>query len=432
MTIANDIQCDACGVVYHLKTQVDQTIEHMDWSITVECAECGNKMEFRLSKKDGFSKLVNGRWQPVGERDTEKLRMSSGYLFGYSQTLPIVPSGFHKKVPMGIGPFSPYIQFTMESGISQEKIAECNQKNAWITANIIPDKDLIPSLFSLLSHKPFNGVAFISKCVNVLEIKKEVMEVPTDFEYCLDFFDEFIQTVYKNLVTGGHPSVSQNNFYHQAYKWLVCQEPEALKTDFEDMKNLFSLDEYLMNVYGQISSTLKILDKLMQGIFRSEMQSLGVSSISVRMHITTIGHKELLNVYKEHYEMISKGLIFIAALRNKLEGRSAEDFGDGNPSNNFKRFASLSNGKRIELMNQTASFSDFFTDVLNAHWRNANEHADVEYDSVTQLCKFRYDSTQSEKFEEVLLIDIAKAVYRQLVFLIEISKLIKVAKSKTI
>lgn len=148
------------------------------------------------------------------------------------------------------------------------------------------------------------------------------------------------------------------------------------------------------------------------------------------MYIMTIGHKELLNIYKEGYEIISKVLVLLAGINNRMADRNFDDFGTGDHKQNLTSFARLTNGKRIELLCTIKPFSNFLNEVLNSHWRNANEHANIEYDAKNQICRFKYDSSRPSATEEVLLIDIAKATYRQLVFLIEISKLLWIALRK--
>ena len=160
MTIAKEIKCDACGGVYHLKLQMDDTIMLFDWPITVECASCGNVMDFKFSRLDGFKRLHDGGWLDYTEGDSLQLRMSPGFLMGYSPTLPIVPSVFHVRVPSGIGFFSPFMNFSSETGIDDFSVADCNRKSIGIIRDVLPSRGILKSLVRMTGPLPFQWGGF--------------------------------------------------------------------------------------------------------------------------------------------------------------------------------------------------------------------------------------------------------------------------------
>lgn len=422
MTIAKEIKCDACGCIYHLKLQMDDTIRLFDWPITVECASCGNVMDFKFSRLDGFKRLHDGGWLDYAEGDSHQLRMSPGFLMGYSPTLPIVPSVFHVRVPSGIGFFSPFMNFSPETGIDDFSVADCNRKSIGIIRDVLPSRGILKSLVRILDHSPFNGEAFLNKCVNDLGIDAPELTAQPDKDGCIDIFDGLLQSVYKNLVAGGHPSPSQYEFYRKAYRYIV--DCDNMDSCLDAVSASEDIDGLLLKFYDHVSEVVAVIDKLLQGFFVCEMRRLGMNAMCGRLHLMTMGHKRLLGLYATGYELIAKAIPLLAGLGNVVNGREFDDCGTGNPNHSIKALGKLSNGKRVELLGRMPPFSSFFLDFQNPHWRNANEHIDIEYNPVSQACVFRFDSSRPQAYEEVSLMDVAAAVCRQLVFMIEVSKLL--------
>lgn len=427
MTIAKEIQCDACGGIYHLKFQADETIE-FEWPISVECAICGNAMSFTLDKNYNFRTLHNGRWLAVDEQNAKVLYSEKGYIMGYSPTLPIVPSLFHVEVPSGRGPYSPFIMFPIETGLEWEKIKGCNTKSICIIQNILPYKSAFLELFNILYHTPLKVDAFARKVAKVFDLNADV-KTTLDENSCFDFYDELQQTMFRNLIVGGHPNPIEDDFCREAYQFIDNLEIDKVQGMVGALKGLLDIDRELFNSYNHIANIVNVLDKLLQGVFASEIDRVGLIIRCQRLHIVTISHNELLQLYAKGYEIICKFLPLLTGINNCMKRAGFDDFGDGYGYKVFKMY-SLSNGKMIELLSRMEPFSNILPNILHTHWRNANEHVDVDYDPGTQVCSFKYDASRPTCTEEVALIEVAKAVYRQLVFLIEISHLILLIKKR--
>lgn len=427
MTIAKEIQCDACGEIYHLKLQADETIELSEWPISVECADCGNSMSFTFDKDGNFRKLKNGAWNAVDECNAEALYLKQGYIMGYSPTLPIVPTLFHQEVPSGMGVYSPFIKFPMETGLNWEDIQKCNVKNAFIVQNVIPYKSALSELFNLLNHNPLRVDAFVRKVANVFDIDAD-SKTSLDENGCFDFYDELQQRVFRNLIAGGHPVPIEEEFCREVYRFVDNLKEDELRGLISTLKGLLDIDRELFISYKHIANIVKVLDKLLQGVFVSEMERLQLMIKCQRLHIVTISHNELLSLYAKGYEIICKFLPLLAGINNCLKRAGFDDFGDGK-GHKVSKMYSLSNGKMIALLSGVEPFSNMLPNILNTHWRNANEHVDVDYDPGTQVCSFKYASSCPDR-EEVALIEVAKSVYRQLIFLIEISNMVLLIKKK--
>lgn len=428
MTIAKEIQCDACGEIYHLKLQVDETIELSEWPIVVECAECGNSMSFTFDKDSNFRKKDKGKWISVNESNAGSLSLKKGYIMGYSPIMPIVPTLFHKKVPSGMGVYSPFLRFSMETGIDWVNVKNCNAKNISIIQNVIPYKSALSELFNLLNHNPLRIGAFVRKVANVFDIDADG-KTTFDENRCFDFYDELQQTIFQNLITRGHPTPIEEDFCREVYRWVDNLKDDEVRGMVSGLKGLLDIDRELFNSYEHIANIVKVLDKLLQGVFVSEMERLQLMIKCQRLHIVTISHNELLSLYAKGYEIICKFLPLLAGINNCLKRAGFDDFGDGK-GHKVSKMYSLSNGTIIELLSGVEPFSNMLPNILNTHWRNANEHVDVDYDLGTQVCSFKYDSSRPDRIEEVALIEVAKAVYRQLIFLIEISNIVLLIKKK--
>lgn len=430
MTITKEIHCDACGEIYHLKLQADATIELSEWPIVVECAACGNSMSFTFDRNYNFRKWDKENWIPVDESNGGSLLSKRGYIMGYSPTLPIVPSLFHEEVPSGLGGYSPFIKFPMETGLNWEDIQKCNVKNAFIVQNVIPYKRALSELFNLLNHNPLKTDAFARKAARIWGLDAE-SDAKTTFDEkdCFDFYDELQQTIFQNLIAGGHPNPIEEEFWREVYRFVDNLKVEEVRGMVSTLNGLLDIDRELFNSYEHIANIVKVLDRLLQGVFVSEKERLQLMIKCQRLHVVTISHNELLSLYAKGYEIICKFLPLLAGINNCLKRAEFDDFGDGK-GHKVSKMYSLPNGKIIELLSGVEPFSNILPNILNTHWRNANEHVDVDYDPGTQVCSFKYDASRPACTEEVVLIEVAKAVYRQLVFLIEISHIVLLIKQK--
>lgn len=428
MTIAKEVQCDACSGIYHLKLLADETIKILEWPIVVECAICGNTMSFTFDKDGNFRKRDNGKWITVDERKAKDLYSKRGYIMCYSPTLPIVPSLFHVEVPSGMGPYSPFIMFPIETGLEWEDIKKCNMKNTCIIQNIIPYKNALWELFNILSHRPLKIDAFARKVAKVFDLDADA-KATLDENSCFDFYDELQQTIFQNLIFQGHPNTIEYDFYHEACCFINSRKSDGMQDMINALKGLLDIDRELFNSYNHIANIVSVLDKLLQGVFASEIKRLQLDVKCPLLHIVTISHGELLQLYAKGYEIICKFLPLLAGINNSMKRTGFDDFGDGSGYKVFRMY-SMPNGRMIELLSEVDPFSKILSDILNAHWRNANEHIDIDYRPDTQICSFKYDASRPGCTEDVALIEVAKAVYRQVVFLIEISNLVLLIKKK--
>lgn len=92
---------------------------------------------------------------------------------------------------------------------------------------------------------------------------------------------------------------------------------------------------------------------------------------------------------------------------------------DQKDSRNLEDFAALNSASRISVIRQDNALNDIFVPVLNNHIRNAIQHQGDQYQTMTQLVEYHYDTTDNTKHDDFRLIDVGFMVFMQLMHLLE-------------
>ena len=140
------------------------------------------------------------------------------------------------------------------------------------------------------------------------------------------------------------------------------------------------------------------------------------------LKIATIGCDDVMDMYKEGYEVFAHGLKILVGLNNLRENSNIDVFTNSGLSDvdTITKFAGKAAGKMIEVLEGNGAFMDYMDGSMNNKIRNAASHSGgVYYDPITQHIECHYDATDDSKVYETTLMSVCRLCHVLILHLIE-------------
>lgn len=140
------------------------------------------------------------------------------------------------------------------------------------------------------------------------------------------------------------------------------------------------------------------------------------------LKIATIGCDDVMDMYKEGYEVFAHGLKILVGLNNLRENSNIDVFTNSGLSDvdTITKFAGKAAGKMIEVLEGNGAFMDYMDGSMNNKIRNAASHSGGVYcDPITQHIECHYDATDDSKVYETTLMSVCRLCHVLILHLIE-------------
>lgn len=190
-----------------------------------------------------------------------------------------------------------------------------------------------------------------------------------------------------------------------------------IKLDASGLISKWYKDEALPFLAGSIDNIHKIIPSMIYA-------SAGIKDVAENgdLKITTIGCDDVMDMYKEGYEVFAHGLKILVGLNNLQENSNIDVFTNSGLSdvNTITKFAEKAAGKMIEILEGNGTFMDYMDGSMNNKIRNAASHSGgIYYDAITQHIECHYDATDDSKVYETTLMSVCRLCHVLILHLIE-------------
>lgn len=434
MTIAKAFYCPRCEErVFHLKFQMDDSINWRPWPFSIECDNCGAIIDGRLQMKVRHDKSSS----PTGIPDLEiipKLKSADynddGAVFAYSNTLP-VPEYLYYQPWKGPGISSVFL--VVSSMVDSDIVVAYGRQMAQLERDVIRYDSSLNSLSQLLRGSRTNIKAFKKTLQDKLGLTPKETPSINSWTECYDIYQELHRTVLKMLNRG-------DNSVLPLFKFLITglvnlgqdKVNECRQALMEILDEKFS--NYSKKLYIRLDQCVQELWKLLPGLFVDIYDSQNLQ-LDKQLRLVTSSLDDVENLFRDNFNFLARYMPFIMGIYNLIANGTLNKFFDkeGNELKyNLIDFLKCPDGKRIELMSTIPILQTALSEAMNHHIRNGIDHEDSEYDLSTQLCTYYYERQGEKKSEQCYLIRLAHMCVMQIRWLANLSWEMRILEIGTI
>lgn len=137
--------------------------------------------------------------------------------------------------------------------------------------------------------------------------------------------------------------------------------------------------------------------------------------------IATISFENMINFYKDSYELILDLITIAVGLNNIFERESYDNFSDDSQVKNFEKYYELVKSARINNLNKNDMFSKCIN--INKNVRNAIAHYTYDFEASSQKIIFYDKYKGKENNVEMYLCDLANLCYENIQIIIYLNEL---------
>ncbi len=406
------VKCPSCGKIYQLKFQLDESIQIYDWPIRFECVKCGDNLTYKYGRQ-GLS--------PKDYKYTPSPKDPPITTIGYSSSLPITIDLYMTDMDYAQSMIfsSPFLNLLIRSPFSLKEIQEYDLFLMRMQKGLLPYKGALNALLPILKN---GNVEAFSRKMSTFFNKKQYTPL-SSAQKMYDAYFELLKGVYMNIA----PQYYLDNYYAKFIKPLEGlidklrggDETRNIKVEL-DAGGLISKwykDESLPFLAKSIDNIQRILPAM---IFSST--SIKEVATNDNLKIVTIGCDDVMDLYKDGYEVFAHGLKILAGLNNLRQNEKLDAFTNSGLGNvdTIAKFSRLSAGKMIEVLKGDGEFIGYLDGTMNNKIRNAASHGGgINYDATTQHIECYYDATDSSKVYETTLISVCRLCHVLILHLIE-------------
>ena len=406
------VKCPSCGKVYQLKFQIDQTINIYEWPINFECVDCGDNLTYKYGKRGlsprEFMYMPSPQDPPITT-------------IGYSSSLPIIDDLYMKDLDFAqsMALSSLFLSLSFKSPFfSLEEIHKYDVFLTRMQNGLLPYKGALNSLLPIL--KKGNAEAFSQKMATLFDVKKYKPLGSVQDMY--DSYFKLLEVGYLNIAPQYYLDDCHARFIkplEDLINKLTVDEVRNIKVklDASGLISKWYKDEVLPFLAKSIDNIQKILPVMIYA-------SAGIKDVTENgdLKIVTIGCDDVMDLYKEGYEVFAHSLKILVGLNNLQENGDIDVFTHSGLSDvdTITKFAGKAAGKMIEVLEGNGAFMDYLDGSMNNKIRNAASHSGgIDYDSTTQHIKCHYDATDDSKVYETTLMSVCRLCHVLILHLIE-------------
>ncbi|MDE6717792.1 MAG: hypothetical protein K2J70_06335 [Muribaculaceae bacterium] len=398
MTIPAEILCPTCGAAFHLKYQIDTSIEWRTWPMELVCPNCNDRIHLELDK--------NGLKPDLEKAD----RYAEGYLVGYCAGLPTPRPLYYEKQSHGLA-LSLYQTLQMVFGFEEMHLYNMALKG--VMHGVDQWSEALDSLHKLLQAKELKPEYYIRKIKAIFGDDTPVDGIET-VEDCHGHYVTMIGVVFANFNKGSFTSSLLNMLFRKVRHNFKSDTEGPMKV-VECCKEAGVSEELYNEVAEQINKNVKDLAKFLPAFM---LDFNGGSGKDLFLMTTT--EKEINDLYADNFEVIGKCLPLVMAFYNQIHHGNPNIFKDKDGKAyhaDMAKFISHTNGTRLNLMQRLPKLRVAFSEIADNGIRNGIHHNNTSYDHWTQTVTYAPDPSRPEIKKRYRLIDAAHAVLNQLRFL---------------
>ena len=315
--------------------------------------------------------------------------------------------------------FSPFMNLSFKSPFFSFK--EVRKYDVFLTRmqqGLLPYKGVLNALLPIL--KKGNVEAFSKKMATLLDEKKY-----KPLDNTLEMYDsyfELLKVVYLNIAPQRYLDDLHARFIKplgDLINKLTVDEVRDVKVklDASGLISKWYKDEALPFLAKSIDDIQKIIPAMIYA-------SAGIKDVVENgdLKIATIGCDDVMDMYKEGYEVFAHGLKILVGLNNLRENSNIDVFTNSGLSDvdTITKFAGKAAGKMIEVLEGNGAFMDYMDGSMNNKIRNAASHSGGVYcDPITQHIECHYDATDDSKVYETTLMSVCRLCHVLILHLIE-------------
>lgn len=411
MTTSTAFRCPLCNELLVLRTQIDTTINYFDWPIVIGCPSCGNEMRSTLTSK-GFAQNTPFT---IDNNLHDEIRSGTvkGKTMAYSNTLPTPVSLYYAEYMLGN--FSIFLTLSQIFG-KMDYHSEHNRILGQFLNNYFSRKESLRHVLPILKNQPFSGKAFE---------KIWLTEWGEDITSTAGCSQERALECYKKAIAEFHDSLAAFSVRKRS-KFLknLFSKKEALKGSpqmlpFEQMlSSFFDIEQWKLEVIDCISDWLTQVQRYFPAMLLSNTGHID-NAEAYELFILTIGVKEAENYYRQSFDLLTKAIPWLWGLQNLVENGNCDCFKQ-EPRMTLARFATLSEGAKLEAMEKNAQLMGFLQPGLENRIRNGLGHSHTTYSPVDQTIECHYNASDPQKIYKVKLYTLCHYTYLNMMRLMEL------------
>ncbi len=408
MTIGEYFKCPLCGKNFAIKMQMDNTYTLYDWPIHVSCPGCGNEMDL----------FFNAKGLQPKELKSEEAEKS--ITFGYSAVLPLTKQLYFNELTRAgrIAASTPFLNFSAFFG----RFDVSGPLGHWVSmlmVTLIPYRHYLLQFLPIISHKPCNVKAYSAQLAALCEAHSH--DGLKDENECLDSFVDLHKATYMNLAIATYQATEMKRSIDLLQDYTEKADVRQIESLMERVNTVMDKEYWLWKeAFPIVADIVNEIQVLFPSMSFATQGNFNIPS-GQELYTMTVGYKKLDGWYARCYEALVHGLPFLVGLNNAARNGSADVFmvNGLKDTRNLEDFASLNSAGRIVVIRQDAALNTIFAPVMNNHIRNAIQHQGDQFQAMTQLVEYHYDTTDNTKHDDFRLIDVGFMVFMQLMHLLE-------------
>lgn len=404
------VKCPSCEKIYQLKFQLDQNIKIYEWPISFECIDCGDNLTYNY--RELFTNKLTYTPSPQDPPITT---------IGYSSSLPITDDLYMKDLDYAQSMIllSPFLNLSFRTPfISSEEILKYEIFTTRMRNVLFPYKGILNALLPILKK---GNVKAYSKKMSILFNEKKHKPIGSPMAMYDSYF-ELLEAVYINIA----PQRYLDDYYVNFIEPLEDLINRLTVDEIQNVKDNLDASGFISKWYKNESLPFlsKSIDNIQKILPAMIYASAGIKNVveSGDLKIVTIGCDDVMDMYREGYEVFVHGLKILVGLNNLRENKNIDVFTNSGLSdvNTITKFAGKAAGKMIEVLEENGAFIDYLDGSMNNKIRNAASHSGgIDYNPMTQHIKCYYDATDDSKVYETTLMSVCRLCHVLILHLIE-------------
>ena len=411
MVFAVPFRCDTCDTLISLKIQADDSLFAYDYPISLECPNCGARIQFVYNKDKGIFPL---KYRTDGKVSTE-------YDLYYSALLP-VDAKLHFKPSKNVT-LTPFMFLsTIYNG---EKVVLQNKVGKRFLDNVYPFRKVFQELLPI--YRKGNIAAYSKKLTHIFNITQKYTPI-SDIKTCRIHLFELLQNTYNNLSTDEYLSQIANPYLVDT---IQVKDIDSLKAPFAEINKIVNYNQWQKRAFNFISDMIAKFEKYMPSLFYCTVGDFVVPHES-KLETYTIDREEVIKDYNDSFNLIKDLLSLIVGLSNfKLAG-SIDDFPNKNEGmkgvSGLEDFHLLPDGLKFDKLQDYYEVNDYLAGGFNHKIRNGIGHKRWGVVHDTQIIQFRYKQNDDDEHYDIQLVDLGYLVVINLLHMMEFVLLIEKIK----
>lgn len=379
------------------------------------CPSCGDVIDYYLSEQNDsefYSHLRQAEYA------------APGVVIGYCGGLP-TPETLYYTERQGPGVYSIYLMLSSMLGLpTVEKHKICMRI---VESGIIQYQDLLPSVYRMLRGNSTNVTAVTNKVTDILGIPQQEFKRIDTVADCYSLYDDLVKCV-GNAIGIGEEATNQQ--FDKMFISMAGMSPAVIAQLAEaswSSEDIRHQDVYRF-LYPQINKDVQTLQILLPAFILD--QNISPDCID-SLFLVTASCQDINNLYENNYKVIVKFLPFLVGLHNLRSNGDLNTFKDtqGNVLRyTLNDFISLSDGKKVQLLEEIPELRDLMSGCLVNSIRNGESHGDYRFDLTTQNITYR--NLNGVEYHD-RLISVAHKCVRQLRILCNIARLMVTVRIAT-